>query len=178
MAALSLAAGGDVRVHGRTAPISAFVIFRDNGAKARAGLGLKSNAPRAARRPPHRLRRGGLPAQGYGLSWYGGTDPAEVFRLSTAVGDAGHAQALSFRDDGMRLVRGLGGEANSLYVRFVANRSTTCSSPRPRPAARSRSPHAVTTRASTSGWTPRAATPSTSAPMPGPGRSSRPTVPS
>ena len=119
MTVLNLAAGGDARVHGRTAPLSAFTTFRNNGAQAKAGLVFRWNALERRGDPRAGYGEAVSLAQGYGLSWYGGTDQAEVFRLSSAIGDAGHAQALSFRDDGMRLIRGLGA-ATSLYVPFVA----------------------------------------------------------
>ena len=83
MTVLNLAAGGDARVHGRTASISAFTTFRNNGAEAKAGLVFRSNALERLGDPRTGYGEAVSLPQGYGLSWYGGTDQAEVFRLSS-----------------------------------------------------------------------------------------------
>ena len=120
MTVLNLAAGGDASVHGPTAPISAFATLRGNGAQAKAGLVFKSNALQRSGDPHSGYGEAVSLPEGYGLSWYGGADQAEVFRLYSTIGRAAHAQALSFRDDGTRLVRGFG-KATTFYVPFVAD---------------------------------------------------------
>lgn len=119
MTVLNLAAGGDASVHGPTAPISAFATLRGNGAQAKAGLVFKSNALRRSGDPDSGYGEAVSLPEGYGLSWYGGGDQAEVFRLYSTIGRAAHAEALSFRDDGMRLVQGFD-EATAFHVPFVA----------------------------------------------------------
>lgn len=119
MTVLNLAAGGDASVHGPTQTLSAFATLRGNGAKARAGVIFKANALERTGNPENGYARAFAFPQGYGQSWYGGADQAEVFRLYSSITDAGHAQALTFSDDGARVVRGLG-EATGLFVPFVA----------------------------------------------------------
>lgn len=120
MTVLNLAAGGDASVHGPTQTLSAFTTFRGNGARAQAGMIFKANALARLGNPETGYGRALVLPQGYGQSWYGSADQAEVFRLYSAITDAGHAQALTFSDDGARFVRGLG-EATGLYVPFVAD---------------------------------------------------------
>jgi len=119
MTVLNLAVGGDVNVHGRTLPISAYTTYRSNGARAKAGLVFKSNALQRVGDPAAGYGRALVFPQGYGHSWYGGDDQAEVFRLYSTISDQAHAQALSFSDDGVRFVRGLG-DVTALYLPFVA----------------------------------------------------------
>jgi len=119
MTVLNLAVGGDRKVHGATEAISAFTTLRGNGGKAKAGLVFKENALLRLGDSDTGYGRALSFPQAYGHSWYGGTDHAEVFRLYSAISDAAHSQAMSFSDDGVRLVRGLG-ESTALYVPFVA----------------------------------------------------------
>ena len=119
MTVLNLAVGGDRNVHGTTDAISAYTTYRSNGAKAKAGLVFKSNALQRLGNSDTGYGRALSFPQGYGHSWYGGADHTEVFRLYSAISTTDHAQAMSFSDDGVRLIRGLG-EATSFHVPFVA----------------------------------------------------------
>lgn len=106
-------------MHGRTKPLSAFATLRGNGAMAQAGMIFKANALERLGDAETGYARAFMMPQGYGQSWYGSADEAEVFRLYSNITDAEHAQALTFSDDGARVVRGLG-EATGLFVPFVA----------------------------------------------------------
>jgi hypothetical protein len=118
MSVLNLAAGGDRSVHGETQTISAFTTYRGNGATAKAGIVFKSNALERLGKADTSFGRAMTFPQAYGLSWYGGGDQAEVLRLYSSISKASQAQAMTFSDDGVRLVRGLG-ESTAFYVPFV-----------------------------------------------------------